>query len=153
VRRDALKASGWKDHGAIFTLGKALHKGTLQADFPNPANVSPFERALLDAMNDIFAQFLGPQGAIAVQELMESMSGKEMWLLAKNPDMIARLMEGIFGKHLSRAIERMIIRRLARKLTLDSFLADALKKNFAGSLEFLRERSEKNRSPTSETEK
>ena len=136
-----MKASGWKDHGEICTLGKALHKGTLQADFLNPANVSPFERGLLDAMNDIFAHFLGPQGAIAVQELMESMSGKEMWLLAKNPDMIARLIEEIFGEGLSRAIERMIIRRLARKLTLDSFLADALKKNFAGSLEFLRERS------------
>lgn len=115
--------------------------------------MSPFERALLDAMNDIFAQLLGPQGAIAVQELMESMSGKEMWLLAKNPDIIARLMEGIFGKHLSRAIERMIIRRLARKLTLDSFLADAPKKNFAGSLEFLRETSEKNPFPRRETQK
>jgi hypothetical protein len=142
MRCDALKASGWKDRGEISTLGKALHKATIQADFVNPGNVSSFERALLDAMNDVFAQFLGPQGAIAVQELMESMGGKEMWLLAKNPDMIARLMEEIFGERLSRAIERMIIRRLARKLTLDSFLADALKKNFAGSLEFLRERSE-----------
>lgn len=148
-----MKASGSRDGGAISTLAKASDKGTLQADFLKPANVSPFERALLDAVNDIFAQLLGPQGAIAVQELMESRSGKEMWLLAKNPDIIARLMEEIFGKHLSRDIERMIIRRLARKLTLDSFLADALKKNFAGSLEFLRERSEKNPFPRSETQK
>jgi len=102
-------------------------------------------------MNDTFVQLLGPQGAITVQELMESRSRREMWLLAKNPDIIARLMEEIFGEHLSRAIERMIIRRLARKLALDSFLADALKKNFAGSLEFLRERSEKNPFPRSET--
>lgn len=148
-----MKASGWRDRGEISTQGKALHKRVLQTNFLNPANVSPFERALLDAMNDTFAQLLGPQGAIAVQELMESRSGKEMWLLAKNPDIIARLMEEIFGEHLSLAIQRMIIRRLARKLTLDSFLADALKKNFADSLEFLRESSEKNPFPKSETQK
>jgi hypothetical protein len=133
--------------------GESLAQGESSVDFPNPANVSAFERAVLDAVNDIFAQLLGPQGAIAIQELMESMSGKEMWLLAKNPDIIARLMEGIFGERLSRAIERMIIRRLSRELTLDSFLADALKKNFAGSLEFLRERSEKNPFPRRESQK
>ena len=132
-------------------MANPMLNGTPQPDFLNAANASPFERALLDAMNDVFARLLGPQEAIAVQELMESRSGKEIWLLAKNPDIIARLMEEIFGEQLSLAIERMIIRRLARKLTLDSFLAHALKKNFAGSLEFLRERREKNPFPRSET--
>ena len=100
-----------------------------------------FDRAVLDAINDTFVSLLGVQCAIIVQELMELKSGEEMWALAKNPDILARLMEEIFGKHASLAIERMIIKRLAENLRLDYL--GTLNRNFAGALEFLRASLEK----------
>jgi hypothetical protein len=70
---------------------------------------------------------------------MELKSGEEMWVLAKNADTLARLIEEIFGKHASLAIERMIIKRLAEKLRLGIILCGhPSNKNFAGALEFLR---------------
>jgi hypothetical protein len=98
---------------------------------------SAFDRALLDAINYAFVSLLGVQGAITVEELMELKSHEEIWVLAKNPDTLARLMEEIFGKRLSLRIERMIIKSLAEKLKLD--YARTSHKNFADALQFLRE--------------
>lgn len=100
-----------------------------------------FDRAVLYAINDTFVSLLGVQGAIIVQELIELKSGEEAWVLAKNPDTLTRVMEDIFGRHSSLAIERMIIRRLAENLRLD--YAGTLNKDFAGALQFLRESSER----------
>lgn len=102
-----------------------------------------FDRALLDAINDTLVSLLGVQGAIAVQELMELKSGEEMWVLAKNPDSLVKVVKEIFGEHESLAIERMIIKRLAEKVRLESSLAGTSDRNFAEALQFLRDSLEK----------
>jgi hypothetical protein len=106
-------------------------------------NDGAFDRAVLDAINDTLLGLLGGEGAIIVQELMEFKSGEEMWVLAKNPETLARVMGEIFGRHESLAIERMIIKRLAEKLRLESSLAGTSSKNFAEALQFLRASLEK----------